>query len=173
MKKILLLSDTHGHCDASMLHHCAEADEIWHAGDWGPDVEQQLLKTGKTLRGVYGNIDDQHLRLAFPEREVFTVEGLSVAMIHIGGYPGHYSRGVKEWLSGLRPDLMICGHSHILRVMRDPSIGGMLHMNPGAAGVHGFHKMRTMIRFQIHEGRVLKPEVIELGLRGNAEGNMG
>ena len=163
--RILLLSDTHDYLDDHILHHAAEADEIWHAGDVGTARITDALAAIKPLRAVYGNIDGRDIRVQFPEDLRFTVEGLDVFMTHIGGYPGHYASSVKSILQTTPPQLFICGHSHILRVMRDPKTN-TLCMNPGAAGVHGFHKMRTMIRFTIDKGKILNPEVIELGLRG-------
>lgn len=166
MKKIVLLSDTHGYLDEHILKFCKEADEIWHAGDWGPHVEDGLMKLGKPLRGVYGNIDDHSLRILFPEVLRFECEGVKVIIKHIGGYPGHYAPGVKAMLSQETPKIFISGHSHILRVMRDPAINGLLHINPGAAGIHGFHKVRTMVNFKIDSGKIFELNAIELGNRG-------
>ena len=166
MKKILLLSDTHGYLDDAILTHVSNADEVWHAGDIGTiELTDQIAKL-KPLRAVYGNIDGHVLRSAFPLDLFFNCEGLKVFITHIGGYPTRYSKGIKEKLVMHRPDLFICGHSHILKVIRDQQLG-ILHMNPGAAGVHGFHKMRTMIRFDINKGKMENVEVIELGLRGS------
>lgn len=165
MKKILLLSDTHGYLDEKILRHVADADEVWHAGDVGPVVVVDKLSAITTVRGVYGNIDDHVVRKVFPPINIFTIEGLKVYITHIGGYPGRYSPGVKQQLLLEKPALFICGHSHILKVVRDPALN-VLHMNPGAAGIHGFHQVRTMIRFKVSAGRILEPEVIELGLRG-------
>lgn len=169
MKKILLLSDTHGHFDEAIRRHVAEADEVWHAGDWGGNmtVSDALVKL-KPLRGVYGNIDCAELRHVHPEILRFEVEGLRVLMMHIGGYPGHFPQKVKSLIRSERPGLFICGHSHILRVMRDPDTG-TLCMNPGAAGIHGFHKVRTMLRFRVDAGKIIQPEVIELGLRASID----
>ncbi|MFK8057185.1 MAG: metallophosphoesterase [Saprospiraceae bacterium] len=167
MKKILLLSDTHSYLDSAIMKHVAEADEVWHAGDIGNfAVYDTLDAAAKTLRIVHGNIDEYSMHTVAPENLDFTVEGLRVFMTHIGGYPGRYNGRVKDILRG-EPgiDLFICGHSHILKVMPD-KMHNLLHMNPGACGIYGFHLMRTMIRFQIEEGRILKPEVIELGKRG-------
>ena len=172
MKKILLLSDTHGHLDASILNHVAEADEIWHAGDIGPiAINDQLAGAGK-LRAVYGNIDDHVVRAVWPEYLSFEVEGLKVLMLHIAGYPGHYNARAKALIRQYNPGLVICGHSHILKVMRDPYFHH-LHMNPRAAGIHGFHSIRTMIRFRISDGKVIEPEVIELGKRGKLPETIG
>ena len=165
MLRILLLSDTHSYVDDSILSHAANADEIWHAGDFGNmEIVEQLRKV-KPLRGVWGNIDGREIRTEFPLDNRFTIEGLNVWMTHIGGYPGHYERRVRTLLTTHRPGLFICGHSHILRVMRDPKFD-MLCMNPGAAGISGFHKMRTMLRFEIHNSAIGRVEAIELGLRG-------
>lgn len=166
MKKILLLSDTHGYLDDSILEHVKAADEVWHAGDIGTvNVSDQISKI-KPLKGVYGNIDDHVIRKIFPLTNIFECEGLKVSMIHIGGYPGRYAATVKEFIKQSNPQLFICGHSHILRVMRDPQFN-LLHMNPGAAGIHGFHKVRTMIRFKVESAKIKDVEVIELGLRGS------
>ena len=166
MKKILLLSDTHGYIDEAILSHVANADEVWHAGDIGTIELTDKIASYKPLRAVYGNIDGHVLRSAFPLDLFFSCEGLKVFITHIGGYPTRYSKGIKEKLLMHRPDLFICGHSHILKVIRDQQLG-TLHMNPGAAGVHGFHKMRTMIRFDINKGKMENVEVIELGLGGS------
>lgn len=166
MKKILLLSDTHGYLDDAILEHVKDADEVWHAGDIGTvNVSDQISKI-KPLKGVYGNIDDHVIRKIFPLTNIFECEGLKVSMIHIGGYPGRYAATVKEFIKQSNPQLFICGHSHILRVMRDPQFN-LLHMNPGAAGIHGFHKVRTMIRFKVESAKIKDVEVIELGLRGS------
>ncbi len=166
--KILLLSDTHGYLDEGILKHAAAADEIWHAGDFGNiELADQLQKI-KPLRGVWGNIDGKDVRIVYPLDNRFTIDGLDVWMTHIGGYPGHYEQRVRNILTAYPPQLFICGHSHILKVMRDAKYN-MLCMNPGAAGVHGFHKVRTMIRFEINKGKIEKPEVIELGLRGKLQ----
>ena len=165
MKKILLLSDTHGYLDNSIIKHINEADEVWHAGDIGTIALTDTITKIKPLRAVYGNIDGHILRAAFPLELFFVCEGLKVAMIHIGGYPTRYSKGIRDKLLLKKPDLFICGHSHILKIIRDQQLG-ILHMNPGAAGVHGFHQMRTMIRFTIEKGKIENVEVIELGLKG-------
>jgi len=163
--KILLLSDTHGYLDDAILQHASEADEIWHAGDFGNIALADTLQKIKPLRGVWGNIDGKDVRICYPLDNRFIVNGLDVYITHIGGYPGHYEQRVRNIITINPPQLFICGHSHILKVMRDPKYN-LLHMNPGAAGVHGFHKVRTMIRFQINNGKIEHPEVIELGARG-------
>lgn len=161
MKKILLLSDTHSHIDERILHYAGEADEIWHAGDIGKtDVTDKLKQIGP-LRAVYGNIDDAEIRKEFPLNQRFMCEEVDVWITHIGGYPGKYSPAIREEIRQNPPKLFICGHSHILKVMNDKNLG-LLHMNPGAAGKHGFHKKRTMLRFQIDKKEIKELEVIEL-----------
>jgi putative phosphoesterase len=165
MKQIGLLSDTHGYCDDTMLQVFSDCDEIWHAGDWGDNVSEKLEQSGKIIRGVYGNIDGRSIRTLYPEKLLFEVEGLSVFITHIGGYPGNYHRGIKEELLLHKVGLFICGHSHILKIMPDKTIPGLLHINPGAAGKSGFHVMRTMVKFKVDQGKLQQPEVVELGLR--------
>ncbi len=172
MKKILLLSDTHGYLDKSILEHASQADEIWHAGDIGNLDTADRLAAIKPLRAVYGNIDDTKVRTVYPLNNRFIIEGLNVWITHIGGYPGRYNPNIRQELNHHPPQLFICGHSHILRVMRDVR-NSLLHINPGAAGVHGFHKMRTMIRFQITNGKIENLDVIELGLRGTLSQAVG
>jgi hypothetical protein len=165
MKRILLLSDTHGHLDDAILRHVAQADEIWHAGDWGGGMSvSDRLEALKPLRGVYGNIDGAQLRQVHPEVQVFESEGFKVLMIHIGGYPGHFPAAVRQLIVREKPNMFVCGHSHILRVMRDQQYN-MWCLNPGAAGISGFHQKRTMLRFALHQGQLLEPAVIELGPR--------
>lgn len=164
MQRIGLISDTHGFLDPLVFDYFSECDQIWHAGDFGLGVAAPLADF-KPLRGVYGNIDDAAIRAQFPRDERFTCEGVDVWITHIGGYPGKYDRAVSKRIRADSPDLFICGHSHILRVMRDPSLNQMLHFNPGAAGRHGFHAMRTMLRFEIDSGNVRKLQVVELGPR--------
>ncbi|MCB0618875.1 MAG: metallophosphoesterase family protein [Saprospiraceae bacterium] len=165
MKRIGLLSDTHGYLDPSIFSYFEQCDEVWHAGDVGTfDVIDQL-EAFRPLRGVYGNIDDAKIRRHLPLDQRFDCEGLDVWITHIGGYPGRYSQRVRQLMAADPPGLFICGHSHILKVMPDHKLG-LLHINPGACGQHGFHKVRTVVRFEVAEGRVGKLEVIELGLRG-------
>ncbi|MCJ0743790.1 metallophosphoesterase family protein [Pedobacter montanisoli] len=163
MKKIGLLSDTHGFLDDAVFRHFEDCDEIWHAGDFGPDVAEPLAAF-KPLRGVYGNIDTQDIRQQFPEHNRFMCEDVDVWMTHIGGYPGRYSSLVKPEIYTKPPQLFICGHSHILKVIYDDKIK-CLHINPGAAGKHGWHKKRTLIRFCISEEKIHTLAVIELGNR--------
>ena len=165
MKKILLLSDTHNYLDEAIRKYAAQADEIWHAGDIGSLSIADDLSAIRPLRAVFGNIDDHTVRLAWPEDLNFYCEEVKVWMTHIGGYPGHYTQRVKEGLQVHHPAIFICGHSHILRVMRDQRFN-LLYMNPGAAGIHGFHHMRTMLRFNIDGNKIENMEVIELGRRG-------
>lgn len=165
MKKIGLLSDTHSFLDGSLLSHFSACDEIWHAGDIGNPAVADQLEAFKPLKAVYGNIDGGPLRRRYPEHLRFEIEGLDVWMTHIGGYPGNYNVRVRENIKANPPGLFICGHSHILKVMPDKKLG-LIHLNPGACGKEGFHKMRTAMRFEIEEGKIQKLEVIELGLRG-------
>lgn len=165
MKKILLLSDTHSYIDEQILKFVQQADEVWHAGDIGDLRVTDTLKSYKPLRAVYGNIDDANARLEFPLDNKFTVEKVTVWLTHIGGYPGKYNQRIREELQQNSPQLFICGHSHILKVQFDKKLN-ILHLNPGAAGNHGFHKVRTMIRFTIDKEQIKDMEVIELATRG-------
>lgn len=161
--RILLLSDTHSYIDETILSHCAAADEVWHAGDIGDFALVEQIQRLKPLRAVYGNIDGEAVRSTFPEDLWFEAEGLHIWITHIGGYPPRYNPRVRKILSERQPALFICGHSHILKVIRDQERGGMLCLNPGAAGTHGFQKIRTMLRFELKDKKVGKMEVIELG----------
>lgn len=143
-----------------MLHYASLADETWHGGDWGPNVHDKLSAVTPVLRGVYGNIDDQVCRQTYPKYLEFTCEGLKVFMTHIGGYPGRYSMGVKNKIMQAKAGLFISGHSHILKVLRDQELK-LLHMNPGAAGIHGFHKVRTWLTFEVNQGNLQNLNVIE------------
>ncbi|WP_298928591.1 metallophosphoesterase family protein [uncultured Allomuricauda sp.] len=164
MTKILLLSDTHGHMDETILKYARQADEIWHAGDIGNlDVTDQLKKI-RPLRGVYGNIDDHVIQKEFPEHNRFLCEEVDVWMTHIGGYPNKYNVRIREEIKQNPPKLFICGHSHILKVMSDKKLN-LLHMNPGACGKYGFHHVRTMLRFVIDGDKISDLEVIELEKR--------
>jgi putative phosphoesterase len=165
MKRIGLISDTHGYLDEAVFRHFESCDEVWHAGDFGSREVIEKLSKFKPLRGVYGNIDGHDIRIEFPEVLRFVVEQVEVLMIHIGGYPGRYTALTKkEMAKAGSPKLFISGHSHILKVMYDQQIG-CLHMNPGAAGKHGWHKVRTLIRFGIDGAEMRQCEVIELGPR--------
>lgn len=161
MKRIGLLSDTHGFWDDRFEEYFRDCDEIWHAGDIGSLALAEKFEALKPFRAVHGNIDDFRVRAAFPERLRFEIEGVDVLMTHIGGYPGKYDARVAKILSMSPPKLFVCGHSHILRVMYDKRCG-FLAVNPGAAGVQGFHKVRTLVRLALDSGRVTDAEVIEL-----------
>ena len=164
MKKILLLSDTHSHIDDQILKYVQQADEVWHAGDIGDLVVTDTIKKIKPLRAVFGNIDNHEARLEFPLHNRFIIDGVDVWITHIGGYPDKYSPTIREEIRKNPPKLFICGHSHILKVQFDKKLN-LLHMNPGAAGKHGFHQVRTMLRFEIQNGKIENLEVIELGKR--------
>lgn len=161
MKKIGLLSDTHAYWDDRYREYFAECDEIWHAGDIGSPELAARLEEIKPLRAVYGNIDGQPLRVLYPRIARFTVEGVSVLTTHIGGYPGRYEPEIRAELQRDTPKLFVSGHSHITKVMYDKKLS-CLHINPGAAGKSGFHKVRTLVRFVLDEGNVKDLEVIEL-----------
>lgn len=165
MKYIGLLSDTHSHLDERIFHHFEEVDEIWHAGDVGSVQVIERLEQFKLTRGVFGNIDDQEVRMRWPKEQAFECEDMRIYMTHIGGRPGNYDRSAYEGIRKHPSDLFVCGHSHILLVKQDPHLN-LLWMNPGACGIHGFHKVRTLIRFKISGNRAHDLEVIELGKRG-------
>jgi putative phosphoesterase len=160
-QKILLLSDTHGYIDEKILNYCKNADEVWHAGDIGNHEVTDKIKEVSVLRAVYGNIDDKNIRNEFPLDQKFTIEGVSVWITHIGGYPYRYNPRVKESILLRPPKLFISGHSHILKVQYDKKLK-LLHMNPGAAGKHGFHKVRTLLRFEIENTEIKNLEIIEM-----------
>ncbi|GGE96097.1 hypothetical protein SAMN05443634_11077 [Chishuiella changwenlii] len=160
MKKILLLSDTHSYIDDRILDYAQQADEIWHAGDIGDISVTDKLAAIKPLRAVYGNIDDQKVRAEFPLNNRFILEGVDVWITHIGGYPTKYNPAIRAEIYANPPKLFICGHSHILKVMPDKQLG-LIHMNPGAVGKHGFQKVRTMLRFELNDGKIENLEVIE------------
>ena len=162
MKKILLLSDTHSHIDDTILKYVVQADEVWHAGDIGDLVVTDTIKKLKPLRCVYGNIDDDKARMEFPLHNRFMCEGVDVWITHIGGYPGKYNQIIRTEIKQNPPKLFICGHSHILKVQFDKELN-LLHMNPGACGIHGFHQVRTMLRFEIEGDKIQNLEVIEIG----------
>lgn len=161
MRKILLLSDTHSYIDDRILEYASQADEVWHAGDIGDiKVSETLKKTVPVFKAVYGNIDGTEIRKEFPLNLRFFCEKVDVWMTHIGGYPGKYAPIIREEIKLNPPKLFICGHSHILKVMNDKKLH-LLHMNPGAIGIYGFHKVRTMIRFEINQETIQNLEVIE------------
>lgn len=162
MKKILLLSDTHSYIDDQIMKYVRQADEVWHAGDIGDVVVTDTIKKEKPLRAVFGNIDNHEIRKEFPLHNRFMCEGVAVWITHIGGYPGKYNMEIREEIQKNPPKIFICGHSHILKVMPDKKLG-LLHMNPGAIGKHGFHQVRTMLRFEIDGDKIQNLEVVEVG----------
>ncbi|MGK7388939.1 MAG: metallophosphoesterase family protein [Candidatus Cyclobacteriaceae bacterium M2_1C_046] len=165
MKKIGILSDTHSYLDPQLLDHFSDCDEIWHAGDIGsPDVTDQLQSLN-TIKAVYGNIDDRIVQQQFPEDNWFTAEGLLVYITHIAGKPPKYNPRVLKEIRQKNPDVLVCGHSHILRVMPDKE-NNLLFINPGAAGQQGFHSMRTALKLFLENKKATHFEVIELGRRG-------
>lgn len=160
-----LLSDTHSHWDDRMTHHLADCHEIWHAGDVGDlTVLDAMGQLNAHVRVVFGNIDDHRIRAETNETLHWEIQGLRFCMTHIGGRPGRYAKGIRSLLNETRPDVFICGHSHLLKVQRDPSFDG-LYINPGAAGIHGFHRKRTLIKFSIVESQLTQMRVVELGNR--------
>ncbi len=164
MTRIGLISDTHGYLDDAVFKHFEKCDEVWHAGDFGNIELADQLAAFRPLRGVYGNIDGQDVRIVHPEHQRFLCEGVDVWMTHIGGYPDRYSPQVKPEIYTDPPKLFICGHSHILKVIYDKKLG-LLHLNPGAAGKHGWHKVRTLLRFSIDGDKISDLEIVELGGR--------
>jgi len=170
--RIGLLSDTHSYLDERILHHLSGCDEIWHAGDIGSMEVADKLEQVAPLRAVYGNIDDHLMRRRFPEELSWNCEGLNIYMIHIGGRPGRYARGVSERVQVCRPAVFVCGHSHLCLVQRDPK-KNFIYMNPGAAGTHGFHNVRTLLRFDVSASRMHDLQVIELGPRAIAISESG
>jgi putative phosphoesterase len=164
MKKILLLSDTHSYIDNQILKFVKQADEVWHAGDIGTIEVMDTIQKIKPVRAVFGNIDDNIIRSEFPLDQRFTVENVNVWITHIGGYPNRYDTRIKEEIAKNPPKLFISGHSHILKVMFDKKLN-LLHMNPGAAGKHGFHQVRTMLRFEVNDDKISNLEIIELEKR--------
>lgn len=160
MKKIGLLSDTHGFIHPKVSDFFMHCDEIWHAGDIGNVETATQLATIKPLKAVYGNIDGEPLRQMFKEYELFDCEDVKVLMIHIGGYPGRYSTTARKLITGHKPKLFISGHSHILKVMPDRK-NNLLHINPGAAGKQGLHQKITMVRFVIDGSEIKDLEIFE------------
>ncbi len=160
MKKILLISDTHGYIDDKILKYCSLADEVWHAGDVGDIKVIDQLKKIKPLKGVYGNIDNHQIRMELPLDSKFKCEEVNVWITHIGGYPNRYKKRISDYLRSNKIDLFITGHSHILKIIYDKKYN-LLHINPGAIGKHGFHKKRTMVRFEINKKNIENLEIIE------------
>jgi len=165
MKRITLISDTHSFRGEDVLEHCRDADEIWHAGDFGSMDVIEALEEIAPLKGVYGNIDSKNIRAIMPLNLEFECEGAKIFMTHIGGYPSRYTKRVRSLLTEIKPDVYICGHSHILKVIPDKELN-ILHINPGACGHIGFHKFRTIIKFEVSNGKLENMNAIELGLRG-------
>lgn len=164
MKKILLISDTHSYLDQALIKHIEAADEVWHAGDIGAiDLTEQIKKI-KPLKAVYGNVDDQTIRIEFSKNLIFNCEDVKVFITHICGQPTNYLKEVKDIIAAQKPKLFICGHSHILKVMYQPQYD-LLHMNPGACGIHGFHQVKTALRFVIEGTEIKDLAIIELGKR--------
>ena len=170
MRKIGIISDTHGYMDDRIAHHLEKCDEIWHAGDIGNIAVTDALAKIAPVRGVYGNIDGGVLRTVFPLNQIFKIDGLKVFMTHIASTPGRYPARVNAEIREHKPDIFVCGHSHICLVKQNPNFN-LLHINPGAAGIQGFHQMRTLLRMDIHEGKIVNLEVVELGKRSSSEKN--
>ena len=166
MTRIGLISDTHHFLDDAVFEHFKDCNEIWHGGDFGNAAIADALKAFKPLRAVYGNIDGYDISSEFPEELIFMCEGVKVFIKHIGGYPGRYAPGVKNTIIKEKPQLFISGHSHILKIMYDDKLQ-CLHINPGAAGLQGWHKVKTLVRFVIDGREIKNCEVIELGKRGS------
>jgi putative phosphoesterase len=161
MKKIALISDTHSYFGKDIEKYLLKCDEIWHAGDIGDAATLEKYRKMKPLRAVYGNIDGYDVRIDTPEFKFFTMEDLKVLMIHIGGYPGRYTPQARELIIKYRPDIFISGHSHILKIMPDKKYD-LLHINPGACGNIGFHKVRTLVLFDLDCGNIQNVRVVEL-----------
>ncbi len=168
MTKIGILSDTHSYLEEQIFEYFKDVDMVWHAGDIGSSTVTNALQKFKPLYAVYGNIDDYSIRTEFPENQSLEIEGCKILITHIAGPLGKYTPRVQQLLQSYTPNILVCGHSHIVKVAKDPKYG-FLHINPGAAGIHGFHKMRTAIRMEIENGKPQKMELIELGLRGKIQ----
>ena len=160
MKKIVLLSDTHHTLDKRFFPHFKKADEIWHAGDIGNLSVTDQLKKFAPLKCVWGNIDSKDIRIEFKKTIYFKCEKMNVLMTHIGGYPGRYEKNIKQMIEDTKPDLFICGHSHILKIIYDKKYN-LLHLNPGAIGNYGIHKVKTILSFKIHQKEILDLNIIE------------
>ena len=162
--QIGLLSDTHSYIDDRIIHHLSDCDYIIHAGDIGDLKVTDELKKVTKLIAVYGNIDNHLIRSEFPEIINFELGGMRFLLTHIGGYPTRYAKGIREKIMHFKPNIFICGHSHLLKVVKDNALN-VLHINPGAAGFHGIHKVRTLIKFEINFGKIEKLKVVELGTK--------
>jgi uncharacterized protein len=165
MIRIGLLSDTHSYLDPELFTHFSACDELWHAGDWGSMEVVRSLQAFKPLVGVSGNIDGREIRQEVPLYQRIEREGLKISLFHIGGKPGYYPPDALKHVQEDRPDIWVCGHSHILRVSHDKKYHNLLHLNPGAAGKHGFHHVRTALRFTLENGKIHSMQAIELGAR--------
>ena len=164
MQKILLISDTHSYLDPKLFKYIETVDEVWHAGDIGDISVCQEIEKIKPLKAVYGNIDGQDARKLYPENAIFMCEQVKVFITHIGGYPNRYNLEAKKVIEQEKPNLFICGHSHILKIMYDKKYN-LLHLNPGACGIPGFHQVKTILRFAIDGDEIKNMEIIELGKR--------
>ena len=165
MTHIGLLSDTHGYLDERLFDYFKDCDEIWHAGDVGNIEIIDRLRAFKPLRGVYGNIDGHEIRIELPLNQDFKIEDITISMTHIGGTPPRYNPTTRPQLVANPPDIFVCGHSHILQVLRDKNLDNMLFINPGAAGKSGFHKVKTALKFSIDGNKIIQMAVIDLGKR--------
>jgi putative phosphoesterase len=163
--RIGLLSDTHAWWEERFNHYLGACDEIWHAGDIGSELVADYMEALKPVRAVYGNCDGYPLRLRYSRFLTFECEGVKVLLTHIGGYPGKYAPEIKQELDAYKPDLFVCGHSHILKVQYDKN-RQLLHINPGAAGLQGFQTVRTLVCFDLNAGKVENLDVVELGAIG-------
>lgn len=164
MQKILLISDTHSYLDPKLFKYIETVDEVWHAGDIGDILVCREIEKLKPLKAVFGNIDGQDTRKLYPENAIFMCEQVKVFITHIGGYPNRYNLEAKKIIEQEKPNLFICGHSHILKIMYDKKYN-LLHVNPGACGIHGFHQVKTVLRFAIEGTEIKNMEIIELGKR--------
>ena len=164
MKKIAIISDTHSFLDPKIIKWITDCDEIWHAGDFGYSNSIKKFIQNYKVRGVYGNIDGHKIRQLYPKIAKFQCENIKVLITHIGGYPKKYSAEIEKEIRKYKPDLYICGHSHILKVMYD-KVNDLLHINPGAAGKEGFHKIRTIVLLKINDKNISDLKVVELGIR--------
>ena len=171
MKKILIISDTHSHIDNTILKYVKETDEVWHAGDIGNIKILTEIEKFSKIKSVYGNIDDHIIRSVSPETNSFFCEKIKVSMIHIAGNPPYFNKKTKKILEAEKPNILVYGHSHILKVKYDKE-NKVLLINPGAAGRHGFHKKRTMVRFEINGNEIENMEVIELGNRSKSSNSI-
>ncbi len=165
MVKIALISDSHSYIDEATIKYLEDVDEIWHAGDIGDLGVIDALPSGKSLRVIVGNIDDEKAKELYPETLIYELEDMKILMTHIGGKPPRYAKGIKTLLKKVKPQLFVCGHSHICKVEYDKELN-CLYMNPGAIGQHGFHVMRTLLLFEINSGKIQNLRVVELGKRG-------